>query len=114
MSDALLTFGFTDEQKLMRESVLGLLRRVLPPERIRELDKAGEFPLEAYRALARDGWMGLIYPEEHGGMAGSFKDLAVLSETLGYHYGGIAQARSEEHTSELQALMRSSYAAFCL
>src|SRR3546814_18560307 len=25
-------------------------------------------------------------------MAGSFKDLAVLSETLGYHYGGIAQA----------------------
>src|SRR3546814_12753899 len=62
------------------------------PERIRELDKAGEFPLEAYRALARDGWMGLIYPEEHGGMAGSFKDLAVLSETLGYHSGGIAQA----------------------
>lgn len=92
MSDALLTFGFTDEQKLMRESVLGLLRRVLPPERIRELDKAGAFPFEAYKALADEGWMGLVYPEAYGGMGGSFKDLAVLSETLGYHYGGIAQA----------------------
>src|SRR3546814_10910514 len=26
----------------------------------------------------------------------------------------IAQARSEEHTPELQSLMRTSYAAFCL
>src|SRR3546814_5817149 len=28
--------------------------------------------------------------------------------------GGAAFARSEEHTSELQSLMRSSYAVFCL
>src|SRR3546814_10619162 len=27
---------------------------------------------------------------------------------------GIAHARSEEHTSELQSLMRNSYAVFCL
>src|SRR3546814_3854360 len=29
-------------------------------------------------------------------------------------YAGIYQTRSEEHTSELQSLMRSSYAVFCL
>src|SRR3546814_7346602 len=28
--------------------------------------------------------------------------------------GGIVEARSEEHTSELQSLMRTSYAVFCL
>src|SRR3546814_1270254 len=28
--------------------------------------------------------------------------------------GGIAAVRSEEHTSELQSLMRISYAVFCL
>src|SRR3546814_2656243 len=28
--------------------------------------------------------------------------------------GGIGDARSEEHTSELQSLMRISYAVFCL
>src|SRR3546814_2037143 len=27
---------------------------------------------------------------------------------------GVAQGRSEEHTSELQSLMRTSYAVFCL
>src|SRR3546814_10024086 len=31
----------------------------------------------------------------------------------GMHYTGMA-ARSEEHTSELQSLMRISYAVFCL
>src|SRR3546814_8985003 len=30
------------------------------------------------------------------------------------HDGGHFMARSEEHTSELQSLMRSSYAVFCL
>src|SRR3546814_8844003 len=31
------------------------------------------------------------------------------------HYGfGLAEIRSEEHTSELQSLMRISYAVFCL
>src|SRR3546814_1335090 len=29
-------------------------------------------------------------------------------------FDGAAPARSEEHTSELQSLMRSSYAVFCL
>src|SRR3546814_3395503 len=29
-------------------------------------------------------------------------------------FGGIDIARSEEHTSELQSLMRNSYAVFCL
>src|SRR3546814_10368585 len=28
--------------------------------------------------------------------------------------GGASRARSEEHTSELQSLMRTSYAVFCL
>src|SRR3546814_5273829 len=32
----------------------------------------------------------------------------------GKFHGEIAQTRSEEHTSELQSLMRISYAVFCL
>src|SRR3546814_10179697 len=48
-------------------------------------------------------------------------DLARHAEALGYHrywlaehhnMPGIASARSEEHTSELQSLMRNSYAVF--
>src|SRR3546814_9315838 len=37
-----------------------------------------------------------------------------LQETLGAGGGGGKQRRSEEHTSELQSLMRISYAVFCL
>src|SRR3546814_3118845 len=37
--------------------------------------------------------------------------LAVLSDNIS---GSISGLRSEEHTSELQSLMRISYAVFCL
>src|SRR3546814_6335856 len=33
---------------------------------------------------------------------------------VGLHVAGDVQRRSEEHTSELQSLMRISYAVFCL
>src|SRR3546814_1351585 len=45
------------------------------------------------------------------------KDYAILSDILGDedHLGDMDfKVRSEEHTSELQSLMRISYAVFCL
>jgi alkylation response protein AidB-like acyl-CoA dehydrogenase len=90
MSDLWNTFGFSEEQKLMRESVLDLLGRVLPREKIRALDEAGEFPFEAYDALAKAGWMGLPFKEEYGGSGGSYKDLAVLVEAIGQHFSSMA------------------------
>ena len=79
-------FGYTDEQKMMRESLLRLAADTLPPERIRALDREGAWPHEAYQALAKAGWLGLLYPEAYGGLDGSYKDLVVLLETLSYHY----------------------------
>src|SRR5262245_33633248 len=92
MSEPWSTFGFTDEQRLMRESVLDLLERVLPPRKIRELDEKGEFPAEAYAAMAQAGWMALPFKEEHGGSGGSYKDLAVLIESIAHHYASMASA----------------------
>ena len=84
--------GLTDEQKLMRDSVLAICAKHLPWDRIRRMDEAREFPHDAYDALAEAGYLGLFYPEALGGMAGSHADLTVLLETLGYYYTGIAQA----------------------
>src|SRR3546814_5690086 len=39
---------------------------------------------------------------------------AILSEALGVEVSDLPFERSEEHTSELQSLMRISYAVFCL
>src|SRR3546814_7456009 len=49
---------------------------------------------------------GLLGPEDHL--------LAARGGTLGGRPGGPSGHRSEEHTSELQSLMRISYAVFCL
>src|SRR3546814_4165941 len=46
-----------------------------------------------------------------GFIDGRGKDIAMLRDPFG---GAFAIGRSEEHTSELQSLMRISYAVFCL
>jgi len=92
MDETSLTFGLTDEQKMMRESVRGLLARVHPEARVDALDRAREFPHEAWRALCQAGFAALPYPVEYGGTGGSFTDLAVLTEALAAHDNGIAVA----------------------
>src|SRR3546814_9768697 len=48
--------------------------------------------------------------DARGAVAGDF---GCVLDRLGEHHG-IARGRSEAHTSELQSLMRISYAVFCL
>jgi alkylation response protein AidB-like acyl-CoA dehydrogenase len=86
------TFGFSSEQVMMRDSVLGTLNRVLPEAKILELEAASEYPAEAFQALAETGWLSLPFEEGHGGAAASNKDLAVFIEALGYHHAGITSA----------------------
>src|SRR3546814_7201902 len=43
-----------------------------------------------------------------------YMSLGGSPEELAEYRKGLAQGRSEEHTSELQSLMRISYAVFCL
>src|SRR3546814_4371724 len=51
-----------------------------------------------------------------GGSGFTLEELAVVLEALGRAVapGPFVPSRSEEHTSELQSLMRISYAVFCL
>jgi alkylation response protein AidB-like acyl-CoA dehydrogenase len=92
MSSLWNTFGYTEQQRMMRDSILELLRRELPGEKVRALDRAGEFPFEAYDAVARAGWMALPFEESLGGMGGSKRDLVVLIEAMSYHYSSMATA----------------------
>src|SRR3546814_1481200 len=72
--------------------------------------------LDVLRALAREPESGaalLAELEVAAGMdAGYDAWLSGLKTDLAS--GQIEEARSEEHTSELQSLMRISYAVFCL
>src|SRR3546814_3035727 len=50
-------------------------------------------------------------PEE---IVAEMRAMGLFGLTIPPAYGGIGLNRSEEHTSELQSLMRISYAVFCL
>ncbi len=86
------TFGFTEEQILIRDGILGLLCRVIPAEKMLDLDKESEFPEEAFQAMAKAGWLGLPVAEEFGGTGASNMDMAVFIEALGYHHYGVRSA----------------------
>lgn len=93
MSKSLVnTTGLTDDQQMMRETLLDILAKTLPREEIMRLDGQREFPFAAYQAIADAGFLSMFFDEEYGGSEATFKDLTVLMETLGYHYAGIGQA----------------------
>lgn len=92
MSITVSDFGFTEDQKIMRESVLSLLEKVFTPEMIRQHDEDRAFPFEPYAALAENGWLGLPHEAEYGGMDGSYKDLVVIIEAMAQHNAQLASA----------------------
>lgn len=61
-----MDFALTDEQRAVRDSFARLVDETIAP-RAREIDEAGEFPREAFRAVGDLGFFGMRYPEEVGG-----------------------------------------------
>src|SRR3546814_4397613 len=63
-----------------------------------------------------DDAVRLLEPAERAGgvLSGAAGDRAVQRSDPDGHHRRPAPGRSEEHTSELQSLMRISYAVFCL
>src|SRR3546814_2114692 len=51
---------------------------------------------------------------QHTAMRGVICEVCLITEGVDFRAMLVAQDRSEEHTSELQSLMRISYAVFCL
>src|SRR3546814_8575087 len=68
------------------------------------------FASDAVTPLALD----VLDPAAIAAVVGGAGDIDILFNCAGVVHGGALLERSEEHTSELQSLMRISYAAFCL
>jgi len=81
-----MDFNLSSEQKMLRKSAHDFLAEECPKVRVREIEKSDDgHHRELWEKMAALGWMGLIIPEEYGGSGGSFLDLIVLLETMGYH-----------------------------
>src|SRR3546814_7770149 len=63
--------------------------------------------------IAPTGTIGLVMDCDTTGIEPDFA-LVKFKKLAGGGYFKIINQRSEEHTSELQSLMRTSYAVFCL
>jgi alkylation response protein AidB-like acyl-CoA dehydrogenase len=77
-----MDFGFTEEQRMLRESVRKLLQKHAPPEYVRQHDRERTYPEELYQACAEAGLIGLPFPEEYGGAGGSLLDMTIVAEEI--------------------------------
>src|SRR3546814_3313326 len=118
-------FALNEEQRMMVETAKKIGAQ-FGLEYWRDLDARKAFPAEIWQAICDAGLCGAALPEEYGGSGLGMLDLALAIEALSEGGGGstlgqlfmvnpiFGGVRSEEHTSELQSLMRISYAVFCL
>lgn len=77
-----MDFAFSDEQRLLRDTVRQLMDTHAPPEYIRRLDREQGYPYELYAAWVEAELLGLAFPEAVGGLGGSAIDLTIVAEEL--------------------------------
>src|SRR5215468_8336076 len=79
-----MNFGFNDEQELLRSTARKFFDNECTSETVRKLMDGPEgMTPDLWRKLAEQGWLGLIVPEEFGGMGLGIVDLVVLMEEMG-------------------------------
>ncbi len=75
---------FTETQEILKKMARDFLTTECPKTLVRKLEQSTEgYSPEVWKKMADLGWMGLIIPEEYGGMGYSFQDLVVLLEEIG-------------------------------
>ncbi len=81
-----MDLGLSEEQEMLKTSARDFLQRECPKKLVKQLDESDEgYSPELWRKMAQLGWLGLLFPEEYGGSGGSFLDLVVLLEEMGYN-----------------------------
>ena len=73
-----MDFSFTEEQEMLRDSVIKLMAKHAPPEALRKWDRERVYPEELYQAWAEAGLLRLPFPERVGGLGGSALDVAIV------------------------------------
>lgn len=79
-----MDFTLSAEQELLKKELRHFLETECPKSTVKKLEatEVGYSP-DMWKKMAELGWLGLILPEEYGGVGGSLFDLAVLLEEVG-------------------------------
>jgi acyl-CoA dehydrogenase len=86
-------FALTEDQEAIRRAVAELASG-FDDEYWLHKDTAHEFPREFYDAFARDGWLGICVPQEHGGTGLGITEASIMLEEISASGGGMNAASS--------------------
>ena len=77
-----MDFQLTDEQQLWKSTLDSFMEREIGREYIRKHDESREFPEEGYRKIADRGWLGMLIPEDQGGLGADAVMYAIFCEAI--------------------------------
>lgn len=77
-----MDYSFDSEQQLWHDTLHQFMENEVGREYTRKHDEAREFPAEVYQKFADRGWLGLILPEEQGGLAADPIMYAIFCEAI--------------------------------
>ena len=79
-----MELGLNETQQMLKTSARQFLEAECPDTYVRAMegDDRGYAP-EIWQKLAEQGWLGLIFPEEYGGVGFGFVEMSVLLEEMG-------------------------------
>ncbi|MBC7137893.1 MAG: acyl-CoA dehydrogenase family protein [Defluviimonas sp.] len=72
----------TPEQEMWRATVERFIDEEIGRDYIRKCDRDRAYPYEAYEKVAKQGWLGILFSEENGGLGGDIVDYALMCEGL--------------------------------
>src|SRR2546421_11511123 len=79
-----MDFGFSEEQEMLRASARKFFENECTSTVVRQrMEEPAGVTDDFWTKLAEQGWLGLVYPEEFGGVGLGFVDLAVLMGEMG-------------------------------
>ena len=87
-----MDFGFTEEQKMLRDSVRKLMDKHASPDYIRRLEREQAYPYELYDEWIKAGILAMPFPEKYGGLGGNAIDLAIVTEEIAYSSTDLSMA----------------------
>jgi len=76
-----MSYTLTEEQQLIQQNVREFAEEYVQ-EHISKIDASGEFPTEIVNQIAEQGFFGLLFPEEYGGVDAGFLSYILTVEEI--------------------------------
>jgi len=78
-----MDFDFNETQNILLNSAKSFLAKEAK-DLFREVEKTDEgYSADIWQKMAELGWLGVVFPEEYGGIEGNFLDLVLILEEMG-------------------------------